>query len=78
MGETETVCQKPGGSEIWDRKDRNNDSKTSVVSNCLVPTREGSSGSKYHPVGTTQPTFHSRNEVRSRSQQSGDFTSFTH
>jgi hypothetical protein len=41
-----------GGSEIWDREDRNNDSRTPVVSHYLVPTRVGSSGSNYHPVGT--------------------------
>ena len=44
-----------GGSEIWDREDRNNDSRTPAVSQYLVPPRVGSSGSNYHPVGTTLP-----------------------
>jgi hypothetical protein len=42
-----------GGSEIWDREDWNNDRRTPAVSHYLVPTRVGSSGSNYHPVGTT-------------------------
>jgi len=40
---TEMVCQKPGGSEIWDHKDRNNKSRTPAISHYLVPSRVGSS-----------------------------------
>ena len=43
-----------GGSEIWDREDGNDDSRTPAVSHYVVPTRVGISGSNYHPVGTTQ------------------------
>jgi len=50
----ETVYQKPGGSEIQDREDGNNDSRTPAASHYLVPTQVGSSGSNYHPVGTTK------------------------
>jgi hypothetical protein len=50
---TETVNQKPGGSEIWDREDGNIDSRAPAVSHYLVPSRVGSSGSNYHTVGTT-------------------------
>jgi len=43
------VCQKLGGSEIWDHKDWNNDSRTPVISHYLVPTQVGSSGSYPSP-----------------------------
>ena len=45
-----------GGGEIWDCEDRNVDSRTTRSHTYLVPTRVGSSGCNYHPVGTT-PVF---------------------
>jgi len=38
-----------GDSEIWDRKDWNDDSRTPAISHYLVPTQVGSSGSLLLP-----------------------------
>ena len=46
---TETVCRKPGGSEISDREDENIDTRTPAISQYLLPIRVGSGRNSLSP-----------------------------